>query len=402
MFTNLNKIVFKGSAPQMGKMVFKDVTITAYYSACDETWTEDVKLNYDGTITWIAMGHTYGDWVIDKNADCTTAGSKHRECKCGDIDTQELPALGHNWDKDYTVDKEASCTEDGQKSIHCGRCSATKDVTVIEAQGHEYTDAPDTTCNICGEERPIVNSEVQITDTGRTLSLSGVIYINQYVKLEGCEGIDLTQDAGLLIWKRVVTEDNALFGTEDVLQVGLQARGDEYVQQSHGIAAKEYGDTIYLRVYVKNGEDTYVYGPLKEYSVRAYCDNVFANPDRAGEKLVNTCAAMLHYGAAAQMNFNYKVDNLANEGIPYPPVEWNPEWIDTTAPFTTNIVASDKVIDTGRTLSLADLIVMNCYYKFTGNAKMAELLVWDGVSEELTADNVSYTVVLFLSMPILH
>jgi hypothetical protein len=101
---------------------------------------------------------------------------------------------------------------------------------------------------------------------------------------------------------------------------------------------------------------------------------------------------MLHYGAAAQKNFGYKVDNLANEGIPYPPVEWNPEWIDATAPFTANIVASDKVMDTGRTLSLADLIVMNCYYKFTGNAKKAELLVWDGVSEELTADNVSYTV----------
>ena len=35
---------------------------------------------------------------------------------------------------------------------------------------------------------------------------------------------------------------------------------------------------------------------------------------------------------------------------------------------------------------------MNCYYKYTGNAKTAELLVWDGVSEELTADNISYTV----------
>jgi hypothetical protein len=101
---------------------------------------------------------------------------------------------------------------------------------------------------------------------------------------------------------------------------------------------------------------------------------------------------MLHYGAAAQKNFNYKVDTLANEGIPYPALEWNPELINAVAPFTTNIAASDKVTDTGRTLSLDGAIAVNCYYKFAGKAKTAELLVWDGVSEALTESNVSYKV----------
>jgi hypothetical protein len=160
--------------------------------------------------------------------------------------------------------------------------------------------------------------EGKITDTGRTLSLADVIFINQYITVEGFEEIDVTKDGGLLIWKNEVTEENALFGSEDILKEGLKASGTEYVQQSHGIAAKEYGDTLYLRIYLKTGEDTYVYSPLKEYSVRAYCDKVFENPEKAGEKLVKTCAAMLHYGAAAQKYFDYKTDNLPNADMDYP------------------------------------------------------------------------------------
>ena len=314
-------------------------------------------------------GHIGGTASCTKRAICTICGQEYGNLQPHDFDLTK-------WIADESGHWHA-----------CKKCTAAD-----EKLYHTYTDDRDATCNDCGEARTVVVPEVIINDTGCTLSLDGVIYINQYVILENCEEIDLTQDAGLLIWKREVTEEDALFGTEDVLRTGLEERGGEYVQQSHGIAAKEYGDTIYFRVYVKNEEDTYVYGPLKDYSVRTYCDKVFANPDVAGENLVNTCAAMLHYGAAAQKNFDYKLDALVNEGIPYPAMEWNPKWINATDPFITNIVASDKVTDTGRTLSLDGAIVMNCYYKFAGNAKSAELLVWDGVGGELTVEKVSYTV----------
>jgi hypothetical protein len=54
--TSLTEIVFEGSAPSFtGMYVFKDVTATAYYPAADATWTEDVRQNYGGTITWVAV-----------------------------------------------------------------------------------------------------------------------------------------------------------------------------------------------------------------------------------------------------------------------------------------------------------------------------------------------------------
>ena len=42
-----------------------------------------------------AKGHTYSDWIIDKNATCTEAGSKHKECtECGEVlKTEVIPQL---------------------------------------------------------------------------------------------------------------------------------------------------------------------------------------------------------------------------------------------------------------------------------------------------------------------
>ena len=121
-------------------------------SACDAT--KDVT-----AIDKIA--HEYGEWVVDENPTCTEDGSKHKECACGDIVTEEIAALGHNWDEDYTVDKDATCTEEGSKSIHCSECDATKDTRTITAIGHEYESETSkatisangsvvTKCSVCG------------------------------------------------------------------------------------------------------------------------------------------------------------------------------------------------------------------------------------------------------------
>ena len=109
--------------------------------------------------------HTYGEWIVDAEATCTTAGSKHKECSgCGDIVIEELPALGHEWNSNYAIDRPASCKEDGSKSIHCKKCDATKDVTVIPKGEHSYgewtitkeptcteTGTRSATCTACGD-----------------------------------------------------------------------------------------------------------------------------------------------------------------------------------------------------------------------------------------------------------
>ncbi len=86
-----------------------------------------------------ALEHKYGDWKVTTEATCTEAGSRTKTCSvCGDVVTEAIPALGHDWKTNYTINKVATCTEDGSKSIYCRRCNEEKDMVKIPALGHNY------------------------------------------------------------------------------------------------------------------------------------------------------------------------------------------------------------------------------------------------------------------------
>jgi len=50
--TALKEIVFQGDAPEIGETAFEDVQAKVTYPEDNETWTEEVKENYGGNITW--------------------------------------------------------------------------------------------------------------------------------------------------------------------------------------------------------------------------------------------------------------------------------------------------------------------------------------------------------------
>lgn len=51
----INRIVFRGSAPTIGKGSFRGFSAKVYYPSNDATWTEDARKNYGGTLEWIAF-----------------------------------------------------------------------------------------------------------------------------------------------------------------------------------------------------------------------------------------------------------------------------------------------------------------------------------------------------------
>lgn len=54
--TGLKRITFEGNAPErdsLGGCFTDNVTATAYYPAGNDTWTEDIRQSYGGTITWV-------------------------------------------------------------------------------------------------------------------------------------------------------------------------------------------------------------------------------------------------------------------------------------------------------------------------------------------------------------
>ena len=50
----LKKVIFQGDAPEIGESCFNWITTTVYYPAGNDTWTEDVRQDYNGTLTWVS------------------------------------------------------------------------------------------------------------------------------------------------------------------------------------------------------------------------------------------------------------------------------------------------------------------------------------------------------------
>lgn len=77
-----------------------------------------------GSCNGIPDGHDW-DLVYEYDATCTSIGYETWQCKnCGEIYTENPPALGHSWSYGWTS-AEATCTEYGTDVYVCDRCDET-------------------------------------------------------------------------------------------------------------------------------------------------------------------------------------------------------------------------------------------------------------------------------------
>ena len=86
-----------------------------------------------------ALGHDFSkEWTIDKEATCTEKGSKSHHCTRCEVksDETEIPTKEHS-ESNWIIDKEATCTEDGSKHTECTVCHTTIKTEKISALGHD-------------------------------------------------------------------------------------------------------------------------------------------------------------------------------------------------------------------------------------------------------------------------
>jgi len=93
--SGLKRVFFEGNAPEyIDEYAFENMAVTAYYPADDETWTEEVRQNYGGSVDWkTCVRGTCGDglsWLLDDTGMLTISGN-------GQMDdyTAEAPAPWH-------------------------------------------------------------------------------------------------------------------------------------------------------------------------------------------------------------------------------------------------------------------------------------------------------------------
>ena len=135
---------FRHTLPATGQhtwnegVVTKEPTCTAdgvrtfTCSVCGDTRTEAIK----------ALGHEYGEWVIDRDATCVEEGSKHRDCIRGDdTQTEVIPVSKTHTFGEWIITKEPTCTENGERQRSCtiSGCVVTE-TEELPALGHQWSD----------------------------------------------------------------------------------------------------------------------------------------------------------------------------------------------------------------------------------------------------------------------
>ena len=159
---------------------------------------------------------------------------------------------------------------------------------------------------------PIVEEPVIITNAGRSLSLSDIVYINSYVNIPTTDQYNpgyICDNGGLLVFGSAVSDESgtiaaaAQSGNYIVSGLRTTKTNGQYTQRTKGIPPNQYRDTCYLRFYLKLTDDTYAYTPVIEYGVYKYCENKLASDSDASAQLKSVCTLLMQYGDAAVAYF---------------------------------------------------------------------------------------------------
>lgn len=262
-----------------------DASDGSYYnpnSSCcsnsDWYWYATVYAQKYTTYTKEYDGKTWGAWS-DWSDTVYTAVANTRKVESRTVYRYTAAALGdHVW-------SNGTCTACGDICDHNG-----------------YTDV----CGICGKTLVVP----KITPVAPTLNFEDEVHYNIYFTTSGLDDVPLA-DMGLLTWNTPQTA-----GTYDTAQgiVPGAAHGNNMLMvSSNGIPAKNLADTVYFKIYARLSNGTYIYSPMYGYSAKAYAEDRLANS--SNQRLKALCVAMLNYGTAAQVQFNYKPYSLMNAGL---------------------------------------------------------------------------------------
>lgn len=191
---------------------------------------------------------------------------------------------------------------------------------------------------------------------GSSLSLKGDIGLNFYYNLS----------------EKILSDDSAYieFTVKGVTQqipvsAGVLDERDGSYRFSIKVNAKNMGDEVTAQFYTSEG----AIGESNTLSVKAYADYVIANSSK--ESLVNLVKAMLNYGAAAQVKFNYNTDKLVNADMADADKAL-PETVDASAYASSLTGAEDGITVTSTSLLLQSETKIRIYFTLADGKSIAD------------------------------
>lgn len=397
--SNLKEIKFEGDAPAIDEYVFNEVTATAYYLHTKEWEGEDLQ-NYGGKITWqlCCDGFTPCEAIADEGKDPTfeeggmTAGSHCSICSKPVVVQNELPKLEITelevvMPTKFVYYKNEDFDNTGLQVIAKLNNATDMDITEqVQLEGFSSNAAGTKTITVSYNDVQTSFDVYVFSFSSVSLSLEGRVILNFYANFPGMAEAGYTP--GILFFREqpdsdeIVTAYNAGEGVTSYV-VG----NDGTLMFSYDkLAAKELNDKVYATLYAVQDDGKVVFGTPTPISAAEYAISTFglyANDARLQTLMVD----MLNFGAAAQNEFDYRTNALANSNMSATMAAKATKdnvSLSNGMKLYKDGLSSDKVTIKSASLSLDNEISINFYAEIKGDIKKAELLIFD----EYTAGGV--------------
>ena len=250
---------------------------------------------------WVSMidKNETVNWLEGQNFIFDHLGTSPHTINNFKIDHIQVSEDGHA--HSYTASITApTCTEQGYTTHTCA-CGNSYVTDYVDANGHDYRDG---TCSDCGKPIPV------LTLRSPTLDFRDMIKVVAFFTAENPEDV---VEMGMITYKNEVSEWNVDNAEYVIPGAAYDENSGRYYASSQGIHAKQLADDVYLAVYAKLTNGSYVYSQLVSYSAATYAYNQLENSDDV--QLKQLVVSMLNYGAQAQRYFSHNMDNLANAGL---------------------------------------------------------------------------------------
>jgi len=340
---------------------------------------------------------TWNEGKVITSATCTEDGVVQMVCAdCGATKEETIPATGHSYQSVVTA---PTCTQEGYTTHTCTACGDEYTDSATAAAGHKFDGGVVNqpypcvagqvvyTCSACGvtktEEAPATADHDFTNGDCACGQPAPEGYVKRWnVELSDRIGLNfhlnLTEEQA----NETLVEIKVADKTAEYFAVDLPVNEEGYYVLSVQLAAAQMTETVTLTMLV---EDEIVEG---QYSVRQYADYILTDENNQFDQLTKDLTlAMLHYGAAAQLNFNYKTDDLANAG--YEDLVNN---TITVAEYSAPQNPVEGIIHNSATLVCRDNIALRFYFRLSGTQSIGAYTIkyGDKVLKPVKKDGMYY------------
>lgn len=250
---------------------------------------------------------------------------------------------------------------------------------------------------------PDIEDKNEVKLVGRSLLFKDIIKMRFYFDISATGITNATPDnSGLLVWteEEYAALDHYTIDTAGERVYGLINSANGCYADTKGIPAKNMVDQLYVRAYVILPDGSYAYSEVTEFSPVMYAQIILEKED-ASDNMKELVIALMNYGAAAQVYFNYETGNLMNAWLmdEQRNYAWSDDLINVLPEDVSKytFTANDQIEWRGSSVTFVGAVNHNFYFQIPEElmqgALKTELLYWTESDynslSELTVDNAS-------------